>query len=179
MAKSKLYRVPPSWYLSEEGAVSCSSEISSVQSGIICQTLSYSFSLWFLFHALPYFWLIKNLRFAHYVKFKVSLFPGKSVYRAGRGLQQLSNLVPLPRPRSLQSDMNKSMSSPHTRTQTHTHTHTQVHHAMQNRGDVMRITMCIMVIMSVNGLIIWDCANDNNDAPEIVISQNRAGGGCH
>lgn len=36
-----------------------------------------------------------------------------------------------------------------------------------------------MVIMSVNGLIICDCANEHNDAPGIVSSKNRAGNGCH
>lgn len=62
----------------------------------------------------------------------------------------------------------------------HPHTHTHRCRAMQSSlGAIMRATMRIMVIMSVNGLIIRDCANDNNDAPGIATSENRAGDGCH
>lgn len=49
-----------------------------------------------------------------------------------------------------------------------------------HRCTVMwRWVSCLTMLMSDNGVIIWDCVNDSNGAPGIVTSQNRAGDGCH
>lgn len=110
------------------------------------------------------------------VKFKVSFFPVKEECLHIRRIR----LCPACQGHVDYKATGTTASPPLRLSLSHTHSHSHRCRGMQlTWGEIMCITMCIMAVMSANGLIIWDCPNDNNDAPGIVTSQNRARDGCH